>query len=111
MKNSTAKLALDLALIAAALSLMCIGNQWFFFSGLALLLVSGFFWTRRRSRMTWASWLGFVLMAAVGVAASLFLTSYGREPLSFSIASVAGLGVAITEIGYWRASRNAPAKA
>src|ERR1035437_6172299 len=111
MENSSTRLAVNLGLFAVALSLMCIGNRWLFFMGLALMLVSGCFSVRRRPHMSWPGWLGVGLLGAAAVGVFLWLSSCGREPLNPITACVAGLGVVVTEVGYWRASRNAPENA
>lgn len=107
-KNSSTRLALNLGMFAVALSLMCIGNRWLFFIGLALMLISGCFSVRPRSRMSLPGWLGVGLVGAAAVGVFLWLSSFGREPLHLATACVAGLAVVVTEVGYWRASRKAP---
>jgi hypothetical protein len=108
MENSSTRLAVNLGLFAVGLSLMYVGNRWLFFIGLALILVSGCFSVRHRPYMSWLGWLGVGALGAAAVGAFLWLSSCGREPLNPIIACVAGLGVVVTEVGYWRASRNAP---
>lgn len=107
LENSIVRLAINLSLFAVALSLMCIGKQWLFFIGLGLMLVSGCFSVRSRLHMNWPRWLGLGLLGATGVAIFLWLSSCGRKPLSPVTACAAGLGVVISELEYWRASRNA----
>ncbi len=74
MKNSTAQLALNLGLFTVAAALMCIGNRWLYFLGLALMLISGFLSVRPRSRMGWPGRLAVGLLALAAVAAFLWLS-------------------------------------
>jgi hypothetical protein len=107
MKNSTTKVALNLSLFAVAAALMCIGNQWLFFFGLALMVISGFLSVRPRPRMSWPAHLACGLLGLAAVGVFLWLSSWGREPLPPAAACAAILGASISEFGYWRASRGA----
>ena len=107
MKNSTTKLALNLGLFAVAAALMCIGNQWLFFFGLALMVISGFLSVRPRPRMSWPARLALGLLGLAAVGVFLWLSSCGREPLPLAAACAMMLGVSITEFRDWRASRDA----
>lgn len=109
VENSNARLAVNQGLFAVALVLMCMGNRWLFFLGLALMLGSGLFSVRPCPHMGWLGWSGLLLLGATATAVFLWLSSCGREPLNPVIACVAGLGVAISELRYWWAIRHAPA--
>jgi hypothetical protein len=105
MKNPNAKLALGLALLATGLVLMCIGIRWLFFVGLALSAVSGTASLRPRKRVagpgrlvSWFLWIGSVVLV-------LWLFSFGREPLPWSLAAVAMLAAAVPELHYRRVNR------
>ena len=111
MKNSSVKLAINLGLFAVAAALMCIGNRWLYFLGLALMLVSGFLSVRPRSRMGWPGRLAAGLLALAAVAVFLWLSSCGREPLPVAVACVGVLAVGVTELRYWRVSRSATGNA
>src|SRR5881275_2384510 len=98
MKNPNTRLALDLALLAIGLILMCIGIRWLFFVGLALSAVFGTVSLRPRERVgrvgplvSWFLWLGAVVLI-------LWLFSFGREPLPWSLAAVAMFAAAMPEI-------------
>ena len=105
MKNPNTKLALDLALLAIGLILMCIGIRWLFFVGLAVTAVSGMVSLRPRNRVgglgrlvSWLLWIG-------GAVFILWLFSFGREPLPWSLAAVAMFAAAMPELYCWRANR------
>jgi hypothetical protein len=102
MKNPNTKPALDLALLAIGLILMCLGIRWLFFVGLALSTVCGTVSLCPRERVgrlvSWFLWIG-------GVVLILCLYSFGREPLPWSLAAVAMFAAAVPELHYWRTNR------
>jgi hypothetical protein len=105
MKNPNTRLALDLALLATGLALMCIGIRWLFFVGLALSAVSGTVSLRPRKRVGGLGRLVSWFLWIVGVVLVLWLFSFGREPLPWSLAAVAMFAAAIPELYYWRVNR------
>jgi hypothetical protein len=99
------KLTTSLLLLAAGLVLMCLGVQRLFFLGLALVVLSGLFSLRPKTRvsrlsrtLSWVARLG-------AIALLLWLSSSGREPLSWAGACAGIFAVGMTELGYWRATR------
>jgi hypothetical protein len=105
MKNPNTKLALDLGLPAIGLSLMCIGNRWLFFVGLAVIAVGGTVSSRSRKTVSGFERLITWLLCIGGVSLLLWLFSFGREAVPWSFAALIMFSTAMAELYYWRINR------
>jgi cellulose synthase/poly-beta-1,6-N-acetylglucosamine synthase-like glycosyltransferase len=103
--SSIVKLASGLVLLLVGAVFMCVGIRWLFFLGLAVIVLAGLFSLRPRTSV---SRLGGIMswLARLGaIALFLWLSSAGREPLSWAGACAGIFAVGMTQFSHWRMNR------
>jgi hypothetical protein len=105
MKNTDIKFVTGQMLLITGLVVLSIGGHWSFFTGLALLMISGLFGLR--ATRPWSGFgLFFQLVLWVGCMAFLFwFSSFGAEPPPIAALVGVWLGCSIDEFNTWRLSR------
>ena len=109
--NSTLKLVSGLALLTVGAVLMCLDNRNLFFIGLALVVSSGLFSQRAGTSVGWPVRIISWLARFGAIMFFLWLSSSGREPLSWAGACAGVFAVGITQFGYWCSNRRRAANA
>jgi hypothetical protein len=97
MKSSNMRFAISLILLAVALVLMCIGIRWVFFLGLSLAGVSSALSSSGPTNGRGAGWLIALILQIAACLFILWLSSFGRDPLTWSTAVVVMFAVGISE--------------
>jgi hypothetical protein len=102
MKSADIKFAVGSVLLTAGLVLLAIGGRWLFFSGLAMVMISGLFTLRQKAQVVrviaWLFYLGGFLFLA-------WFSSFGVERPPLYILVVLWFVILGEEFYRWRNSR------
>jgi hypothetical protein len=102
MKNADIKFVVGSVLLTAGLVLLAIGGRWLFFTGLAMVMISGLFTLRQKAQVLsvigWLFYIGAVLFL-------VWFSRLGAERPSLFILAVFWAVIVGEEFYRWRNSR------
>ena len=106
MKNTDIRFVTSQTLLIVGLVVLSIGGRWSFFTGLALVMVSGLFSLRRdgRPRSLVAQIIRTVLFIGC-IAFLIWFSSFGAEKPPLAALVGVWLGFSIDEFSSWRKHR------
>ena len=106
MKNIIGKLVTSQTLLIVGLIVLSIGGRWSFFTGLALVMVSGRFALRRDSRpMRFIAWIIWAVFCIGFIGLLVWVSSFGAEKPPLTALIGAWLAFSVDEYYWWEMNR------
>ena len=106
MKTTDINFAVGEILLTGGLIISSIGARWSFFTGLALVIISGSFSLRTTRPKNFAGWMIRTVLWMAGLTFLIWFSSFGSEKPPIAALIGAWFGCSVDEFRAWRQSRS-----